>query len=1641
MEQEKPVVKRKNRSKGLRFLLWFLLILLLIIIAIPLLLQLKPVQTWVVDKATQNLFANTQTKTRVGSVDFSISKGLILEEVMISDPDAPQDTLAYIGSFSSSLKENLISLFSKELYVDELQLKDFDLRIKTPIGGTRTNIEELLNRMGAGSKSRQATSNIKPFNLNVSLISLENVSILSNDLNNGNRQSVVFDSGRIAIDTLDLEAKNISLQELVLTNPVIKLIKYQEVDRGLDSSDDRESDRESEATVSSTKDTTSFRFKIIHSEIAGGDFTLDNWLKAPRAKLEGFDPNHLHLSDFNIVAEDTYLSFPLELQSSISSMAFEEANGFAMKQLNVEALSLDEQSVKLKDFSLETNKSQIGRNLSFEFDGFSDFKKFAQEIEISADLSNTKLSFEELIYFFPELKRSPFVQKNQSKWIRLSGQVDGTVDDIDAEDISISFADLVTMQGDLTTSSLTKSESALVNLHVKNFKTSLSDLGKVIPDFNPPEQFYKLDPITFSGDIDGFFKDFVVYGTLDSPLGRVELDTRLNIKPGIDKAEYSGVMALENFDLKTWTDNPDLGFATFKAEIRDGRGLNSENLMTDLAASMEKFDYKGYTYTDVSLNGVFEQNRFNGRLISADPLARLDFDGDIFLKAGRLVSDFKANIDNIDLTALGLSEDISTIRGKIGLQLEGSKATDFVGEITADSLQLRYKNKLYAFDDCFVSSSPETNGQRNIQITTDFLNATIGGKFDFATLPAVLQNHLSAAHPQWSDRLGIKKKIVNTDVIQDFGYKVELKDSRDYFELLNIQELHILDLEMSGDINSENAIYSSNIKSQKVEYKNVVANRILLEINEKGKSSDHDFLVKQLRVGSRVFNPIKVIAEGEEDKFKIRVSSDEILDSLESLDFTIFTYPKGDEIIASMADVKIEMLSSTWTVNPGNKIVYGPDKINISGFNLDDGYRRIIVSDVNEQGIEVKFDKFDFLIINGIIDYDKIKFTGEGDLHVRKENLFKPSATVVKLDLPEFTLNDVDYGKLVVEVADDTSEIVTVDLKLDRAYDGLQLHLNDGFYNKSTKEIAGVIEARNLVMNTFEFIIPDGISNTGGVANLDAVISGNAVSKDNIKIDGVGQVGGGTTTIDYLGAELYFGTEKFRVTESVIDLTGGKLYDKQRNEADIVGRLNHKLFKDFTSELTMSSDRFLALDTEKYENPSYYGQGIGNISVEFSGPFSSTDILVDAVTSDSTIINIPVGDVYEDVDQSFIKVIDRTIILNPEADTTELNLAKLEGVDVRMNLTITQEAKVNIIFDESTNDIMKGVGEGNMRVVISRLGDFNIFGNYVIDQGQYLFTYLNGVISKPFTVKKGSEITWTGDPINANINLEANYENLKAPTNIFLAEYLGGRNNGPAPDEAAAKQRTDIDLKMYLTGTLYKPDVDFDIEFPELQGNLKTLAESKMRLLRTNDADMNEQVAGLIMFGSFLPSSSLGSTVGSASGLARTGYNTLSEMVSNQLSHILSGFLQEALSENGFVSGIDFELGFSKNSQFGEEFSDGQANNSFIPDEIEVHLKPRFKDDRWEVDYGTSYVNGQNNFINVIPNYVVHDFNIGFYLTDDRRLKLKAYGKWDKDVQGDDGAKYGIGLNFRKEFGSLTDFQKALTDDMAKLKKEKTTLE
>ncbi|HMU04059.1 MAG TPA: translocation/assembly module TamB domain-containing protein, partial [Saprospiraceae bacterium] len=403
-----------------------------------------------------------------------------------------------------------------------------------------------------------------------------------------------------------------------------------------------------------------------------------------------------------------------------------------------------------------------------------------------------------------------------------------------------------------------------------------------------------------------------------------------------------------------------------------------------------------------------------------------------------------------------------------------------------------------------------------------------------------------------------------------------------------------------------------------------------------------------------------------------------------------------------------------------------------------------------------------------------------------------------------------------------------------------------------------------------------------------------------------------------------------------------------------------------------------------------------------------------AVTGPGTKLAIPVDNSKGSLGQSFIKFVKN----DQNGKITNSKPFTVNGINIEMDLTLTPDAEVSLIFNEAKGDIIRGRGRGNLKIDITRQGAFDIFGEYEIEQGEYLFTVPGLPVAKPFVVERGGIVRWTGDPVNTSLNITANYRT-RTSIKPFIEEYL---TLSSPETQRLAEQRSEVDLRLILGGTLFKPEIKFDLTFPNLTSDISSFADSKLRLLRTNELELNSQVLGLIVFNSFLPSSRVSDVFG-ASGLQSAGINTLSEFISSQLSLILTNLINSTLEDNGLISGVDFEVGVRNNNLA----LGSAATSNLFPDEIEVRLKNKFRfmDERLSLNLGGNYVfQNQGQAVN----QVLPDFAIELELTNDRKLKVRLYGKGDIDPTTLTSLrqKYGLGVAYRTEFGSMLDFEKKM---------------
>jgi hypothetical protein len=1596
--ENKDIVKRTSPWR--RRLLWTLFILFLLPFLLFFLIQWSPVQNKVIDYIATRISNSIDGEVTIDKVDLSISEGVQLSGFRLIGVQS--DTILSAASLEVSLAQSLYSLYNNSVAIDEINLDSPNIKITTIAGEDQNNLQKILSAVNGPKKDgKQGDS----FNIDIKRINLKNVGLVLENENTKKVQSVRVGSGSLEINSF-LDDGGIDIERLVLDKPIIRIVKEGE---SIAIQNDSKQIAQVSDTISHNKNEATILLKRL--SINGGIFSLEDMTKTPLKYSDVLDYNHFEISDIDLDVSDIAVEGSESYKFDLDRFDFIDDKGFEVRSLTSEGTVINAKNISIPNFAFVTDRTNLKKSIKLEFDSFDDFNNFEDRVEMSANFVTSKVYFGDIMHFVEKLNRSSFFIQNKNKTVSLAGQVSGPIDNLKGQNMDIRVGDELVLDASFSTRKITIKDREFLDIRMKNLTTNIGFLKSFIPGFTPPENFDKLGNISFSGSYYGYLKDFVIFGALKSDMGDALMDMRLDIKDGSSLAQYSGELSVEQFQLGDWTDNEEFGMVDFSASIDDGKGLTLNSVYSDLYATVESLTFKGYEYRDFVMDAQVDRNKFNGEFSISDENIDFVFDGNIEIKDSVPYLDFKANIEQIDFEKLNLVEKPFAIQGNIDINGYGRNINDVVGTMIASDFRVAANDTLYLMDTISVRAYEAGFNNREIKLFSDIASVELEGEYDLNYLVPATKRLLKSKYPHFTQNWTVDNTILPSE--QDLRFDISIFDSRNYFDLVGVKELKTKDFIAKGSLDTRKGDLSF---ASSIPYLGIQNNKFWdsqLLISSDNNRGDILINIDSTRIGNNSFNPIDLQSRMRGDTVEFLVSTTELVDSLESIDIQgrMVPHPKGYKV--TITDNTIEAIGGIWSFEPNNEIVVGSSYHSIDNLRMTDGNRSITIDDVDNKGLAAYLSDFNFTTVNGLINYEQMNFAGEGDLSVFVDDVYENQNLEANMYIEDFTINNDSYGTLELDVTKDIDKPVNMLFSLGDEVQ--ELIVNASIDLENNNEVDATVETKKFPLAIFEYLLGDGIRNTYGGVDLKAKIKGPI---SDLQIDGKGDLDGGVTII-YTGVDYKFENQEVRVTEDFIDLTGAEIIDPEGGIGYMTGGLYHNTFRNFVLDAKIVGQDVVALNTTKFENPLYYGYGKGDMFVHFTGPFHLVNMKINADAKEGSILNIPISEGETSTDKNFIKFIKKEDLLTKK--TKSEKEFRFEGLDIEIDMTMTPEARVNIIFDESRGDVIQGNGRGNMKMNITRYGDFDMYGTYEIVSGEYLFTAL-GAVAKPFKVRRGGQIRWTGDPINATLDIVADYD-LRAGLDVFLSEFIG--DNNPRL-QTASKSKTKVELILNLGGTLFEPQVNFDLDFPDLQGELQTVMVSKMRTLQVNQTELNSQVLGLIVFNSFLPSNSSDIAVGSAD-IGSAGIGTLSEFISSQASLLFTGLLNEVFADNGLISGFDFDIGLRKNSFNGVE----NTANGLAPDEIEVNLKNRFKflNERLSLDLGGNYV--WDNVLNngtAIGNYFIGNFVVEYFLTDDRKLKLRMYGRYDFDeIEAVRRQRYGLGVGYRTEFGTLSDFKETMS--------------
>jgi hypothetical protein len=1636
---------------GFRVFLGFVGLFVIVFLA----LQIPVIQNWAAGKVTSYLSERLQTNVELDHLSLEFFDKVVLEGLYIEDLNG--DTLLYSQIFKVDLNTGPLALVQRRLSVEEISLMHTRLFLRRGYDDTEQNIQFLIDAFQKPDTLPPAPTLAKdPLDMDVGSLILRDVVFQKIDSAKGQKLHLGIWEGDIDFQYFDLKSQHFEAASVYLGQPDVRVDTYEgnpafwaqweaenqpeeeEVATSIPTFDDfGESEPEPEEWVDSGP-----IFCIDRLVLHAGQFRLDNFRNAP-IKLTADDVlDYQHMNVLNIDAIMEGFTFTEgTFRSHIDGISFKEQSGFVCERLSAQEAVVNSTQAALNGLRILTPYSNIGDTLTFSYDKYPDWLDFVNEVEMEGQFNDSRISIEDIITFAPMLEKNEFFRQNRQEVVQLQGNIRGAVNNLRGKDLNVILARNSVIEGDFYSYNLAVPELQSLNLRLDRLVTEMRTLRLIIPGINNlPENYDKLGRLNFSGSFDGFFTDFVAYGDLRSAVGRAVMDMRMDLSQGRNKAQYSGNLDLINFDLEEWTDNSDFGNITFSSRVLDGVGLTGSTVNAKLEAEIDSFTFKKYRYKNLAFEGQLTKNLFDGLLLSMDENIDLSFTGTIDFSGKQPLFDFQANVNTLNMKALNLSDRPLFLSGNVVLGLQDIDLAKMNGQLAVSRFVMREGEEIYRVDSLLATiGGPES--YRHLTVGSDLLEAELRGAFVVDQLPDAFAAFFQRNFSTYAQRWNIQPSEGYQQDTTYFDYHLKVFDTQNFLQLVDERIGPVRDLALDGHFDDIQDSLELEFELPSFSFGNILLEDIILVAETEDQKSKLDFGVFRTQLGEKnEFAPINLLGIVSQDTLNFAITAFDFNELLDKMEIDGQLYPGQDDYIVRFQESDLVIWNEQWQIRDRNYLRFGKDFVRTRNFVLTSEGRTINLESYGQKGLNLSLLDFDLETLNEIWVYEPLSFDGQFDVVASVDDVFSLSGIQLTATMDTLLINEDDWGGFRLDV-DGKNLKQPFNAYMSITHNDRQLTA-EGYYNPPGFEGRGAkrkkaqpnyfdfdINISNYPLAILDYWIGAGVSNT--VGNFDGVVDLFGLpEKPNIA--GNATIREGATTIDYLNTRYFIEEETIILKNDLFDATGAILRDELGNTARVYGGITHDHLRNLGLNARIASDRFLMLNTKKGQNELFYGKAIGAGDLQFTGSFLKTDIYVNATSQEGTHIVLPVSSERDASEVRFIKFTQPNENLLTSVDDGGA-ITDPTGVAVNLDINITDQAVVELVFDEQAGDILKGQGNGELQMLVPRSGDFQMWGRYVITTGEYLFTLMN-LVNKPFIAREGGTIRWDGDPFAARIDIQAEYKDLKASLTNFISEYLVYLEDDNQNLRSEAYIPTDVDLIMNLTGELMNPQINFDIQFPQLIGQLKSFTDSKLRILRQDQNEMNRQVFGLLILGQFLPANF--SLQGQELAL---GINTLTEMLSQQLSLYLTELVSEWLQEDGLISGIDFDIAY--NYVQGTDVVSEDPNQLYRTNEVQVRLKNYLFNDRLSVNVGGDIeMTDGGTYPGVDPDagvFFAGDLAIEYVLSKDRTLKIRFYQSTEPEIGGGRRNQTGLGLSYRKEFDSFREFLKGLRLVAKRPKKKK----
>lgn len=1312
------------------------------------------------------------------------------------------------------------------------------------------------------------------------------------------------------------------------------------------------------------------------AELEQIDVRFDN-NAAPPTRGAGNDPdfNHLFLYNFNTSVSNIAYN-PDTISASLKKLEVSEKSGFAIKEGHFNVI-FTQQSLALENMLLQTNKTLLRKQIAVDVPSWATMSENMDLLQLRANIDSSHISLGEWLPFVPDSRKNPSMKPLWDKEIDVTAVLKGNLGKLIIETLRVADnkGNRIRTSGEIAHA--TDPDHFAANLPSIYIESGNKPLRSWLPPGTMPDTPRLPEHMIITGSVLGGMQDIKTRLQLTSSSANAQIAAHLvNIMDSI-RARYDVNLSSFKVNPGVLLYDTTMGWISGRM-LATGQGYTFPGMVARAAINLDAATYNGYTYRGIDINGNIDKQQLHAEGQSTDTSITLNFNVDATMN-DTSVSTLQANLqmDKADLYATNWYNSPMILKGNLAADFSSLDPQRLTGNAFLHNWQIATNGQVFPIDTIALTAKYED--QQYISLTGPFGFINANGHIDYTKVGSAFGALINKPLQPYDSA-----KLVKLPAGQLLQWNAALSWPRSLKNMapgLRMEQPLIV----TGRLNSDSSLLALNASLLKLTYDSIRVDSMKLtaQIQDTALTTVVDM--------ARLYHPIAPLnhtqlkASAESGKVDWDLLVDDIKrDPKYKMGGYVYFLPANVMDLSLKTDLLLN--KQQWKVDEGNHIHLNngnPDSAQLTLSYQNQSIQIQTLADSvhgNLPPLKATIKDFKLSTVTSLLSSDTLLANGILNADATVTNLDKSPLITSKLKIDSLVFRGTSVGTLDANVETPQAGQYKLAANLTGNQNDVKV---DGTYDST---INANVNINNLNMASIEAFTFGNVSRMHGSADGKFTITG---TTDKPKVLGNIHFNNAGGTITYIGTPLTLPDENIQLDERGIQFQQFVVADSLGNEMVVNGRVNTRDFTNYNFNMTVNSDNFMVLGEQQNPDQLYYGPAFidTRISVRGNMDLPRVDANVKLKDKSKVTITLPTEEpgvanregVMVFVDKS--NPVDSALIR--AADSLRFQNPRLKGINLSGNAEITPESIIKIIIDPLNGDYVQAQGTASINATLDASSKMSLTGRYEISEGKYEMS-LNQLIKRSFSIEKGSTITFSGDAMDADLNITARYT-VNATAADLVQDQLTNPNMSET-DRNRYRQKLPFYVYLRIKGQMMKPEISFELDMPEAEQNaFNGSVYNRLKQINQIPSELNKQVMGLLVLNQFIPEDPLAGDGGGSGdfGVSNMARQSVSKILSQQLNN-LAGNL---------IKGVD--LNFDLETR--EDYSTGSAQQTT---NLKVGASKQLFNERLSVSVGSNVMLEGENQAN--PSTLVGDISVEYKLTKDGRYRVRVYQRNDNStvIQG-----------------------------------------